>query len=128
VNDTIITVTGNLVEQPELSVTPNGTTMARIRVASTPRVFDKARGEYRDGDTLFLLCTAWRDLAEHAAELAKGTRVIITGRLTQSTWQTEDGDKRTAFTVQVDDIGASLRFATVTVTRNPRTTKAASAA
>jgi single-strand DNA-binding protein len=128
-NETTITVVGNLTDAPELRVTPQGVSLVRFTVASTPRVWDKTSGGYRDGDALFLSCTAWRDLAEHVAEsLTKGTRVIVTGRLTQSTWNTDEGEKRTAYTVQVDEIGASLRFATVTVTKTSRRTAAAAVA
>jgi single-strand DNA-binding protein len=97
--------------------------MARVRVASTPRMFDKNSGQYRDGDPLFLTCTAWRDLAEHIAEsLTKGARVIVSGRLRQSHWEDkETGQKRSAYGLEVDEIGPSLRFATATVKKLTRT-------
>jgi single-strand DNA-binding protein len=120
-NDTTVTTTGNLTADPVLQYTPQGVAWMRFTVASTPRVFDKGRGEYRDGDTLFLICNAWRDMAEHIAEsLSKGTRVIVTGRLTQSSWETDNGEKRTGYVVQVEDIGPSLRFAAATVRKTPR--------
>ncbi len=96
--------------------------MAKLRLASKPRVFDRATNEYRDGDPLFLTCTAWRELAEHAAEsLSKGARVIVTGRLRLSRWETEDGEKRSAYGLDVDEIGPSLRWATAKVARMTRT-------
>src|SRR4051794_24838016 len=121
-NDTItITVVGNLTDTPELRVSPSGVPLVRFSVASTPRIYDQKAGSYRDGDPLFLNCTAWRDGAENLAEsLTKGARVIVTGRLTQSSWQTEDGEKRTGYVVQVEEIGPSLRFATATVTKAGR--------
>jgi single-strand DNA-binding protein len=119
-NETPITITGNLVDQPDLRFTPNGTAVARFRIASTPRYQDQA-GQWKDGDTLFLTCTAWRQLAQNAAEsLDKGTRVIVTGRLTQRSYDTEDG-KRTVYEVQADDVGASLRAASATITKTSRT-------
>src|SRR5262245_877314 len=96
-NGTTITVNGNLTDDPELRFLESGTAMVKFRVASTPRVQDRDGGGWKDGDPLFLTCTAWRDLAEHIAEsLSKGTRVIVTGRLRQSFWQTPEGDKRSA--------------------------------
>lgn len=125
-NETTITIVGNLTEAPELRVSPQGVSLVRFTVASTPRVWDKTTGGFRDGEPLFLACTAWRDLAENLAEsLHKGTRVVVRGRLTQSTWQTETGEKRTAYGVQVDDLGASLRFATATITKTGRRQAAA---
>lgn len=120
-NETTITVVGNLTEAPELRVSPQGVPLVRFTVASTPRVWDKTAGGFRDGETLFMTCTAWRDLAENLAEsLTKGTRVIVRGRLAQSTWQSDAGEKRTSYGVQVDDVGVSLRFATATLTRTGR--------
>jgi single-strand DNA-binding protein len=117
-DETTITVSGNLTGAPELRVTPQGVSVCRFTIASTPRFFDKASGEFRDGDSLFMMCTAWRELAEHVAEsMKKGQRVIAIGRLTQSTWETEAGEKRSAMALQVDDLGASMRFATVTATK-----------
>lgn len=124
-NETTITIVGNLTDTPDLRISPQGVSLVRFTVASTPRVWDKTAGGFRDGDVLFMACTAWRDLAENLAEsLTKGARVIVTGRLTQSTWQTDTGDKRTSYTVQVDEIGASLRFATAAVTKTRKGTVA----
>jgi single-strand DNA-binding protein len=122
-NETTVTVIGNLTADPELRYTPNGgTAMAKFTVASTPRVFDRTAGEYKDGDPLFLPCTAWRDLAEHAAEsLRKGHRVVVVGRLRLSRWETDEGEKRSAYGLDVDELGASLRFATATVVKASRT-------
>src|SRR5262245_20355009 len=95
--------------------------MVKFTVASTPRVFDRTSGEYADGEPLFLVCTAWRELAEHTAEsLRKGLRVVVTGRLRLSRWETEDGEKRSAYGLDVDEVGPSLRFATATVKRAGR--------
>jgi single-strand DNA-binding protein len=117
VNDTTITIIGNLTDNPDLRLSAQGVALVRFTVASTPRVYDREAGGYRDGDPLFLPCTAWRDVAENLAEsLTKGARVIVTGRLTQSSWQTDTGERRTGYTVQVEEIGPSLRFATATVT------------
>src|SRR3954447_16851914 len=119
--DTQITVIGNLTGDPELRFTPQGVAMVKFTVASTPRVFDRAKNEYRDGDPLFLTCTGWRDLAEHIAEsLTKGTRVIVTGRLRLSRWETPEGEKRSAYGLEVDEIGPSLKFATAKVARMSR--------
>lgn len=122
-NETVLTVVGNLTGDPELRFTPQGVAMVRFTVASTPRSFDKASGEYRDGDALFLNCTAWRDLAEHIAEsLSRGSRVVATGRLRLSRWETPEGEKRSAYGLEIDEIGPSLRFATATVVKTTRTT------
>ena len=121
-NDTTLTITGNLTDDPDLRYTPAGVAMARFTVASTPRIRDRESGEYRDGEALFLTCTAWRETAEHAAEsLRRGTRVIVVGRLRLSRWETEEGDKRSAYGLEVDEIGPSLRFATAKVARMART-------
>jgi single-strand DNA-binding protein len=120
-NETVITVVGNLTADPDLRFTPAGVAMCKFTVASTPRVWDKASGEWRDGEPLFLMCTAWRELAEHAAEsLGKGTRVVVVGRLRLSKWETEEGEKRSAYGLDVDEIGPSLRFATATIKRMAR--------
>ena len=120
-NDTTVTVVGNLTADPDLRFTPAGVALAKFTVASTPRVFDKASGEYRDGDPLFLTCTAWRELAEHAAEsLRKGTRVVVVGRLRLSRWETDEGEKRSAYGLDVDELGPSLRFATANVRKMTR--------
>ena len=122
-NETTVTVIGNLTADPELRYTPNGgIAMAKFTVASTPRVFDRTANEYKDGDPLFLTCTAWRELAEHAAEsLRKGHRVVVVGRLRLSRWETEEGEKRSAYGLDVDEVGPSLRFATATVVKATRT-------
>jgi len=120
-NDTTVTVVGNLTADPDLRFTPAGVALAKFTVASTPRVFDKASGEYRDGDPLFLTCTAWRELAEHAAEsLRKGTRVVVVGRLRLSRWETDEGEKRSAYGLDVDELGPSLRFATANARKMTR--------
>src|SRR5262249_707607 len=110
---------GNLTADPELRyTTQGGTAVAKFTVASTPRVYDKDSGQYRDGEPLFLACTAWRELAEHApGSLTQGARVGVVGRLQQSRWETEGGEKRSAYGLEVDDIGPSLRFATAKVNR-----------
>ncbi|QNE21930.1 single-stranded DNA-binding protein [Kribbella qitaiheensis] len=123
-NETVITIVGNLTDDPELRFTTSGAAFARFSIASTPRRFDKASGEYVDGDTLFLRATAWRQVAENAAEsLQRGMRVIATGRLRQSTWETTEGDKRSSIDLEVDEIGPSLTFATAKVTKAARANK-----
>ncbi len=121
-NDTTLTVIGNLTSPPELRFTPSGAAVANFTVASTPRTFDRNRNEWVDGEPLFLRCSAWRELAENIAESfpEKGTRVIVTGRLVQRSYDDRDGNKRTVFEMQVDDIGPSLRYASAKVTRTPR--------
>jgi single-strand DNA-binding protein len=120
-NETTMTVIGNLTADPELRYTPQGTAMVKFTVASTPRVFDREKNEYRDGDALFLTCTAWRELAEHVAEsLAKGTRVVVVGRLRPSRWETPEGDKRSAYGLDVDEVGPSLRWAQAKVQKMSR--------
>jgi single-strand DNA-binding protein len=119
--DTVITVIGNLVDDPELRFTPSGAAVARFRVASTPRVMDKATNEWKDGDSLFLTCNVWRQAAENVAEsLTKGTRVILSGRLRQRSYETKEGEKRTVYEVEVDEVGPSLRSATAKVNRASR--------
>jgi single-strand DNA-binding protein len=119
--DTTVTVIGNLTDAPDLRYTAAGVAMAKFTVASTPRVLDRTSGEYRDGDPLFLACTAWRELAEHAAEsLGKGTRVVVVGRLRLSRWETDEGEKRSAYGLDVDELGPSLRFATAKVAKATR--------
>jgi single-strand DNA-binding protein len=123
VNETTITVIGNLTDNPDLRFTPSGAAVAKFRIASTPRFFDKASGEWRDGDPLFLSCNLWRDPAENAAEsLTRGTRVIVTGRLRQRSYETREGEKRTVLELEVDEIGPSLRYARTKVMRMTRTT------
>ena len=109
--DTTITVVGNLVADPELKFTPSGAAVANFRIASTPRVFDKDTNDWKDGEALFLSCAAWRQMAENVAEsLVKGDRVIVQGRLKQRSYETNDGEKRTVFEVDVDEVGPSLKF------------------
>ena len=116
--DTLITVIGNLTDAPELRFTPSGAAVANFTVASTPRSFDKASNEWKDGDTLFMRCSLWREAAENVAEsLAKGVRVIVSGRLVQRSYDTKEGEKRTVVELQVDEIGPSLKYATAKVTR-----------
>jgi single-strand DNA-binding protein len=120
-NETTITVTGNLVDDPELRFTPAGQAVARFRIASTPRYRDNTTGEWKDGDTLFLTCVAWRQAGENIAEsLRKGTRTIVTGRLRQRSYETQEGEKRTVYELQVDEAGPSLRNATAEVTKASR--------
>ena len=119
--DTTITVVGNLTDDPELRFTPSGAAVAKFRVASTPRFMDKASNEWKDGEPLFLSCTVWRQAAENVAEsLQRGTRVIVSGRLKQRSYETREGEKRTVIELEVDEIGPSLRYATAKVTRASR--------
>ncbi len=116
--DTVITVIGNLTADPELRWTQSGAAVADFTVASTPRTYDRNAGEWRDGDTLFMRCSVWRDTAENVAEsLRKGMRVIVQGRLTQRSYDTQQGERRTVVELQVDEIGPSLRRARAQVTR-----------
>jgi single-strand DNA-binding protein len=120
--ETTITVIGNLTADPELRFTPAGAAVANFTVASTPRTFDKQSGEWRDGEGLFLRCSIWRDAAEHVSEsLKRGNRVIVTGRLKQRTFETGEGEKRTVFELDVDEVGPSLKWATTTVKKAVRT-------
>jgi single-strand DNA-binding protein len=119
--ETQITVVGNLVDDPELRFTPSGAAVANFRIASTPRTFNRQSNEWEDGDTLFLSCSIWRQAAENVAEsLTRGTRVIVQGRLKARTYETREGEKRTVFEVDVDEVGPSLRSATAKVTRASR--------
>ena len=119
--ETTLTLIGNLTDDPELRFTPSGLAVAKFRVASTPRFYDKASGEWKDSDPLFMACTAWRQIAENIAEsLQRGSRVIVSGRLTQRSYETREGEKRTVFEFQVDEIGPSLRYATATVKKMNR--------
>jgi single-strand DNA-binding protein len=121
--DTPITVVGNLVADPELRFTPSGQPVATFRVASTPRMRDNATGEWKDGDSLFLSCNVWRQAAENVAEsLQRGMRVIVTGRLRQRNYETKEGEKRTVYEVEVDDVGPSLKNASAKVNRASRGT------
>lgn len=119
--DTTLTVVGNLTDDPELRFTPSGAAVAKFRLASTPRYLDKASGEWKDGEPLFLACNVWRDAAEHVAEsLQRGARVIVTGRLRQRSYETREGEKRTVMELEVDEIGPSLRYATAKVQKMAR--------
>ncbi|GAA2383939.1 single-stranded DNA-binding protein [Streptomyces glaucosporus] len=116
--ETVITVVGNLVDDPELRFTPSGAAVAKFRVASTPRTFDRQTNEWKDGESLFLTCSVWRQAAENVAEsLTKGTRVIVQGRLKQRSYEDREGVKRTVFELDVDEVGPSLRNATAKVTK-----------
>ena len=120
-NDTRLTIAGNLVDDPELRFTPGGQAVARFRIASTPRYRDNQTGEWKDGDTLFLTCQAWRQLAQNAAEsLERGMRAIVTGRLRQRSYETKEGDKRTVYELEIDDAGPALSRATAKVTKVSR--------
>jgi single-strand DNA-binding protein len=119
--DTQITIAGNLVDDPELRFTPSGQPVARFRIASTPRFRDNASGEWKDGDSLFLTCNVWRQAAENVAEsLQRGMRVIVYGRLRQRSYETKEGEKRTVYEVEVDDVGPSLRNASAKVAKVSR--------
>ena len=119
--DTQITIIGNLVDDPELRFTPTGQAVARFRVASTPRFRDNATGEWKDGDSLFLTCNVWRQAAENVAEsLQRGMRVLVQGRLRQRSYETREGEKRTVYEIEVDDVGPSLRNASAKVTKTTR--------
>jgi single-strand DNA-binding protein len=121
--DTPITVVGNLVADPELRFTQSGQPVATFRVASTPRIRDNTTNEWKDGDSLFLTCNVWRQAAENVAEsLQRGMRVIVTGRLKQRNYETKEGEKRTVYEVEVDDVGPSLRNASAKVNRASRAT------
>jgi len=121
--DTNLTMIGNLVSDPELRFTPSGAAVAKFTVASTPRYLDKTTNEWKDGDSLFLQCQIWRQAAENVAEsLTKGMRVIVSGRLKQRSYETKEGEKRTVFEVEVDEVGPSLRNATAKVTKVARQT------
>ncbi|MEU4324030.1 single-stranded DNA-binding protein [Nonomuraea dietziae] len=119
--DTVITIVGNLVNDPELRFTPTGQAVAQFRVASTPRFMDRQTNEWKDGESLFLTCNVWRQAAENVAEsLTRGMRVIVQGRLKQRSYETKEGEKRTVYEVEVDEIGPSLRNATAKVNRTTR--------
>ena len=121
--DTSLTITGNLTADPELRFTDSGIAVAAFTVAASRRVYDQATGSWKDGDTLFLRCSAWRDLADHAAEsLSKGMRIIVTGRLKQRSYETPEGDKRTVYELDVEDLGPSLKWATAKIARTSRDT------
>jgi len=119
--ETVITIIGNLVDDPELRFTATGAAVARFRIASTPRTLDRTSGEWKDGEPLYLTCTAWRQMAENVAEsLHRGTRVVVSGRLRQRNYETREGEKRTVFELEVDEVGPSLRYATAKVQRMAR--------
>jgi single-strand DNA-binding protein len=119
--ETIITVVGNLTDDPDLRFTPNGAAVANFTVASTPRTFDRQTNEWKDGEAMFLRCSIWRQAAENVAEtLQRGARVIVQGRLRQRSYETREGEKRTTFELEVDEIGPSLRYATAKVTKTTR--------
>ena len=119
--ETTITVVGTLTDDPELRFTPSGAAVAKFRIASTPRTLDRQSGEWKDGEPLFLACNIWRDAAEHVAEsLQRGARVIVQGRLRQRSYETREGEKRTVYELEVDEIGPSLRYATAKVQKMSR--------
>ena len=116
--ETIITLVGNLTADPELRFTPSGAPVANFTVASTPRTFDRATSEWKDGEAMFINCSVWRQAAENAAEtLTKGMRVIVQGRLKSRSYETREGERRTVFEIEVDEVGPSLRYATAKVNR-----------
>lgn len=116
--ETIITLVGNLTADPELRFTPSGAPVANFTVASTPRTFDRATSEWKDGDAMFINCSVWRQAAENVAEtLTKGMRVIVQGRLKSRSYETREGERRTVFEIEVDEVGPSLRYATAKVNR-----------
>ncbi|THV27087.1 single-stranded DNA-binding protein [Glycomyces paridis] len=117
--ETVITVIGNLVDDPELRYTPSGAAVAKFRIASTPRAFDKESNQWKDGEALFLTCSVWRQYAENVAEsLSRGTRVIVQGRLKQRSYETREGEKRTVYELDVEEVGPALRFATAKLNRS----------
>ena len=121
--DTVITLVGNLVDDPELRFTPSGAAVAKFRMASTPRYLDKQTNEWKDGESLFLSVNVWRQAAENVAEsLQRGTRVIVSGRLKSRSYETKEGEKRTVVEMEVDEVGPSLRYATAKVNRTQRGT------
>lgn len=119
--ETVITIVGNLVDDPELRFTPSGAAVANFRIASTPRTFDRQSNEWKDGEALFLSCAVWRQAAENVAEsLTKGMRVVVQGRLKSRQYETREGEKRTAMEIDVDEVGPSLRYATAKVAKVSR--------
>jgi single-strand DNA-binding protein len=119
--ETIITVVGNLVDDPELRFTPSGAAVANFRIASTPRTFDRQANEWKDGEALFLTCSVWRQAAENVAEsLQKGMRVVVQGRLKSRQYETREGERRTVFEIDADEVGPSLKYATAKVTKATR--------
>ncbi|MCI2421147.1 single-stranded DNA-binding protein [Saccharopolyspora sp. K220] len=127
--ETVITIVGNLTADPELRFTPSGAAVANFTVASTPRVFDRQSGEWKDQEALFLRCSIWRQAAENVAEsLVRGSRVLVTGRLKQRSFETKEGERRTVVELDVDEIGPSLRYATAKVNKATRNTSGGSSA
>jgi len=121
-NETTLTIAGNLVDDPELRFTPAGQPVARFRIASTPRFYDKQTNDWKDGDPLFLTVNVWRQAAENVAEsMTRGTRAIVTGRLRQRSYETKEGEKRTVYELEADEVGVSLRSATAKVSKVTRT-------
>ncbi|KGN37651.1 single-stranded DNA-binding protein [Knoellia subterranea] len=119
--ETVITIVGNLTGDPELRFTPSGAAVANFTVASTPRTFDRQSNEWKDGETLFMRCSVWRDAAENVAEsLQRGTRVMVTGRLKSRSYETKEGEKRTVIEMDVDEVGPSLKYATAKVNKTSR--------
>ncbi|MEQ4547017.1 single-stranded DNA-binding protein [Nocardioides kribbensis] len=119
--ETIITVVGNLTDDPELRFTPSGAAVANFTVASTPRTFNRQTNEWEDGEAMFLRCSIWRQAAENVAEsLQRGMRVVVQGRLKARSYETREGEKRTVFELEVEEVGPSLKFATAKVTRASR--------
>ncbi|MBW3084148.1 Single-stranded DNA-binding protein [Austwickia sp. TVS 96-490-7B] len=119
--ETTLTIIGNLTSDPELRFTPSGAAVANFTVASTPRTFDRQSNEWKDGETLFMRCSIWRDAAENVAEsLVRGTRVIVTGRLKSRSYETKEGEKRTVIEMDVDEVGPSLRYASAKITKTQR--------
>ncbi|MEP7160908.1 MAG: single-stranded DNA-binding protein [Dermatophilaceae bacterium] len=119
--DTTLTIIGNLTGDPELRFTPSGAAVANFTVASTPRMYDRNSGEWKDGETLFMRCSIWRDAAENVAEsLGRGTRVVVSGRLKSRSYETKEGEKRTVVELEVDEIGPSLRYASAKITKSQR--------
>lgn len=118
--ETVITVVGNLTADPELRFTNNGVALASFTIASTPRTFDRQTNEWKDGEALFLRCTVWREYAENVANsLTKGTRVIARGTLRQRSYETKEGERRTSYELDIDEIGPSLRYSTAQISRTP---------
>jgi len=119
--ETVLTVVGNITDDPDLRFTPSGAAVANFTVASTPRIFDKQTNEWKDGDALFLRCSIWRQAAENVAEsLQRGSRVVVSGRLKQRSYETREGEKRTVIELDVEEIGASLKYATAKITKTTR--------
>jgi single-strand DNA-binding protein len=119
--ETVITIIGNLTNDPELRFTPSGAAVANFTVASTPRTFDRQSNEWKDGETLFMRCSVWRDAAENVAEsLQRGTRVLVSGRLRSRSYETNEGEKRTVVEMEVDEVGPSLRYATAKINKTSR--------